>query len=34
LNARRIEGAVVPTDLAGHPHVIRVGIAAVEPGSS
>ena len=28
LNARRIEGAVVPTDLAGHPHVIRVRLGA------
>jgi len=30
LNARRIEGVVVPTDLAGHPHVIRVQLGAEE----
>ena len=28
LNARRIEGEVVPTDLAGHPHVIRVRLGS------
>jgi len=30
LNERRIEGEVVPTDLDGHPHVIRVRIGAEE----
>jgi class 3 adenylate cyclase len=28
LNARGMEGVVVPTELAGHPHVIRVSLAS------
>jgi class 3 adenylate cyclase len=30
LNARQIEGDVIPTDLAGHPHLIRVQLTSPE----
>jgi class 3 adenylate cyclase len=33
LNARHIEGEVIPADLAGHPHLIRVRIDSAEADS-